>query len=97
MLRLVFTICMIDSPDMCEQREMLVYDEMPVMACVLGAMPELATWRETHPNWRIARWRCEDDRTMRSELRDEGPAHRVPVSAGSEATLPGAVTVATSR
>ncbi len=97
MLRLVFTICMIDSPDMCEQRDLLVYDEMPVMACVMGAMPELATWREAHPNWRISRWRCEDDQNMRSELRDQGDAHRVPVAAGSEATLPGAVAIATSR
>ena len=97
MLRLVFMVCMINSPEVCEQRELLVQDEMPVMACVMGAMPELAIWRETHPNWRIARWRCEGGRTTRSEIRDEGHAHRLPVAAASEATLPGPVTVATSR
>jgi hypothetical protein len=83
MLRLVFMVCMIDAPEMCEQREMFVQDEMPVMACVMGAMPELAIWRETHPNWRIARWRCEDDRTVRNSVRD-ARAEKVPVPAGRQ-------------
>jgi hypothetical protein len=73
MLRLVFTICMIDAPAVCEQREMLVYEAMPVIACTMGAMPDLAIWQETHPNWRIARWRCEDDRSVRSGRHAEGP------------------------
>jgi hypothetical protein len=98
MLRLIFTVCMIDLPDTCEQRELLVHDDIPVMACVLGAMPELATWRGTHPNWRVARWRCEDDRrTARRGAPADDQARRLPVSAGSNATLPGAVTIATTR
>ena len=96
MLRLIFTVCMIDAPGTCEQREMLVYDRMPVMACVVGAMPELATWRETHPNWRIARWRCEDDRTARRSGRP-GSVAEVPPAAGPAPTEPGAVPVAMSR
>lgn len=97
MLRLVFTVCMIGSPDTCEQREMLIFERMPVMACVTGAMPELAVWRETHPNWRIARWRCEDDRAARSSGGDDSLARRVPPAAGPEATAPGAVPTAVSR
>jgi hypothetical protein len=97
MLRLVFMVCLIDAPEICEQREMLVHEEMPVIACVMGAMPELATWRQTHPNWRIARWRCEDDRTVRRSAPDDDHARRLPVVAGSEATRPGPVAVATSR
>lgn len=80
MLRLVFTVCMINAPDVCEQREMLVYDEMPAMACVMGAMPELATWRQTHPNWRVARWRCEDDRTAQRSTISDSLAQEVSVS-----------------
>lgn len=97
MLRLIFTICMIDAPDTCEQREMLVHDEMPVMACVMGAMPELATWRETHPNWRIARWGCESGRSARRSDPDDGQAQRLPVSAAGEATLSDAVPSAMAR
>jgi hypothetical protein len=82
MLRLVFMVCMIDAPDLCEQREMFVQDAMPVMACAMGAMPELAIWRETHPNWRIARWWCEDGRTVRNSVRDEVQSPGVPASAG---------------
>jgi hypothetical protein len=100
MLRLIFTICMIDAPDMCEQREMLVYDDMPVVACVMGAMPELASWQQTHPNWRIARWSCQDDRraqrgTSADDVHDW--AIRVPPAAGRDATAPGAVPIAISN
>ena len=100
MLRLVFIVCMIDAPDTCEQREMLIYESMPVSACVMGAMPELAVWTETHPDWRIARWRCEDDRTAQrgttaADVRDQ--AIRVPPAAGRNATAPGAQSIAMSR
>jgi hypothetical protein len=85
MLRLVFTICMIDAPAICEQREMLVYEAMSVTSCAMGAMPELAVWSQTHPNWRIARWHCEDDRTARSDRRVESrkPHARAPLRASS--------------
>lgn len=92
MLRLVFTVCMIDAPDTCEQREMLVYQPMPVMACVMGAMPELATWTETHPNWRIAGWRCEDDETVQGAAPTERTLRRSPDVARS--TVPAPVPVA---
>ncbi len=88
MLRLIFTVCMIDAPDTCEQREMLVYEHMPVMACMAGAMPELATWRETHPNWRIVRWHCNDDRTAHGGM---------PQAAPLDETAPGMVPAAVSR
>jgi hypothetical protein len=94
MLRLVFTICMLDAPQTCEQRELLVYDAMPVTSCVLGAMPELAVWSETHPNWRIARWHCEDDGAAR---RRAGHAPARGTIHWSEATEPAPVPVALSR
>lgn len=71
MLRLVFVVCMLDAPDTCENRELLIHDDVPLMACMTGAMPELALWRQTHPNWRVNRWRCEDDR-----MRNSGEAVR---------------------
>lgn len=70
MLRLVFMVCMLNSPDICEEREMLIHEDMPVVACVMGAVPDLARWRETHPNWRVTRWRCEDDRVARTGALD---------------------------
>lgn len=95
MLRLIFTICMIDAPGSCEQREMLVYEAMTVTSCVTGAMPELAVWKETHPNWRIARWRCEHDGAARgSERADEPARHALPAP---DAMQPGAKAAALSR
>lgn len=97
MLRLVFTICMIDAPGTCEQREMLVYDDIPVMACMMGAMPELASWQQTHPNWRIARWRCEDDGATGREARQDGVARQVSLAARLDVTVPAPVPIAASR
>jgi hypothetical protein len=97
MLRLIFTVCMIDAPATCEQREMLIYESMPVTACVTGAMPELAVWTETHPNWRIARWHCEDNSAAQRSAGDDGRARRVPPDADPEATAPAAVPTALSR
>ena len=62
MLTLVFTICLFDDPKSCEQREMIVHEPISAMACLMSAPSELARWRETHPNWRIARWKCADNR-----------------------------------
>ncbi len=62
MLRLVFTVCLATEPDICEQRELQIFEQIPLMACMTGAIPELAVWRQTHPNWRIARWGCVNDR-----------------------------------
>lgn len=59
MLRLVFTVCMIASPDVCEQRELHVWEKISTTSCVMGAMPDLAAWNEMRPGWRIARWHCE--------------------------------------
>lgn len=64
MLRVVFVVCLTNDPGTCREHEIPVYDPIPLMACMTGAMPELANWRATHPNWRIAKWRCEDDRVV---------------------------------
>ena len=28
------------------------------MACVMQGQPQIATWTETHPGLRVARWTC---------------------------------------
>ncbi len=66
MMTLMFMVCLIDMPDKCEQREMQIFETVTPMACVMSAPAELARWRGTHPNWRIARWACRNERVAAS-------------------------------
>lgn len=58
MTELLFTICTIVAGAKCEERS-LVFADLPLMTCMVGAQPQLAQWAEQHPNWRITRWRCQ--------------------------------------
>ena len=57
MIELLFVVCMSAAPENCEQRSM-VYNGMSPMTCLRAAQPELATWVDTHPKWRIVSWKC---------------------------------------
>lgn len=57
MIELIFVTCLYAVPGDCRERSLVYLDRSP-RACVMAAQPELARWSETHPRWRIARWRC---------------------------------------
>ena len=60
MIELVFVACLSTSPDVCRERNLTFMESITPMACLLRAQPELARWTETHPKWRVARWKCQD-------------------------------------
>lgn len=64
MMVLVFTACLVSAPEDCRVREMTIFEDVGPLACMMGAQGELARWTETHPNWRIDRWRCEGQRPV---------------------------------
>lgn len=65
MIELAFTVCLLASPDHCEDRSLLFYD-VPPERCMMGAQPQLAKWSSEHEGWRITRWHCaEVDLTAR--------------------------------
>lgn len=57
MIELAFVACLSAAPLTCEPQSLLYTDISP-MTCALRAQPALAHWVETHPAYRIARWRC---------------------------------------
>lgn len=57
MIELVFVVCLHAAPETCERRAMQFVD-LEAWACVVGAPPHLARWREKHPGWRVTRWAC---------------------------------------
>jgi hypothetical protein len=57
---LVLLVCLVASPGDCRPERLLYsYEAAAPQACMLAALPIVAEWRETHPEWSIARWRCE--------------------------------------
>lgn len=65
MIELAFIACLTADPAACENKS-LVFLEMSPMTCMMRAQPTLAEWVETHPQWRIARWRCRQAPAERS-------------------------------
>lgn len=61
-VHIVILVCMISTPDTCEERRLNVdyLGGTPGM-CVQASPPSLAAWRMRHPQWRIKRWTCRDD------------------------------------
>lgn len=59
MIELMLAVCLVDQPSACKDVS-LVYDSESVslLQCMMGAQPQIAEWREAHPKWQIARWRC---------------------------------------
>jgi len=57
MIELVFLTCLLSQPSECREREMIFYD-VTMMSCMIGAQPELAKWAYEHPDWQITRWKC---------------------------------------
>ncbi|MEM7529760.1 MAG: hypothetical protein AAF416_19175 [Pseudomonadota bacterium] len=66
MIELVFVVCLATAPDDCQRRTIPIYEPVSPMTCMMGAPATLAQWRETHPNWRVSRWRCEVPRATQA-------------------------------
>ncbi|WP_245841024.1 hypothetical protein [Puniceibacterium sediminis] len=37
----------------------MLFTDITPMTCMMGAQPELAKWANEHPNWQVARWKCQ--------------------------------------
>jgi hypothetical protein len=58
-MALIFLVCLISSPNTCkEERFSLAFESASELGCMTGAQPRMAEWTNTHPGWRVARWKC---------------------------------------
>ncbi|MGK7651966.1 hypothetical protein ACSQ76_05970 [Roseovarius sp. B08] len=62
MVELVFLTCRLFDPSECLERELLFYD-VSLMACMMGAQPVMAKWASENPVWQVYSWKC---RTVQS-------------------------------
>ena len=60
LVQLVLVYCLSTDPGRCiEHRPISVEPTPGLMACVAGAQPEAARWLVEHPQYVLARYRCE--------------------------------------
>ncbi|MGB3246612.1 MAG: hypothetical protein WBB25_18915 [Sulfitobacter sp.] len=57
MIELLFVTCLAGDPEQCQHRSML-FTDVSVNQCLMGAQPELAKWSATHPREQIQSWQC---------------------------------------
>ncbi|WP_181704005.1 hypothetical protein [Chthonobacter albigriseus] len=56
MIELVLTVCLMASPNECRHQRMPF--DGPLMACAMNGQIAAVEWLQTHPKWRLNRWRC---------------------------------------
>lgn len=58
-MELLLSICLVSSPADCRSENITVSMEATApMACMMTAQQTIAQWQESHPKWRVARWKC---------------------------------------
>ncbi|GAA0597120.1 hypothetical protein [Caenispirillum bisanense] len=61
MIELVFIVCLVGASADCRTVTPDYGREYPhVVACMREGTMRAAQWQQSHPDWTIRRWRCED-------------------------------------
>lgn len=59
-MELVLSICLLASPGVCKDESLSMSQEQPALSssCIMAAPILIAEWCETHPKWKVIKWRC---------------------------------------
>ena len=58
MYELVFIVCLITAPDVCETRHLAFQRAQTSAGCLWQGQLRMARWLERNPRWRVKGWRC---------------------------------------
>lgn len=62
-IELIVIACLHSTPADCREFNFQFSDETSLNGCMTQAQPYLARWSNSHPRWRIRRWKCAYGRT----------------------------------
>jgi hypothetical protein len=66
---ILLSVCLLASPGTCrEERLSWSVEDIGGMACLVGAQQLIAQWHETHPDWRVDRWRCTSRGALSNDI-----------------------------
>lgn len=57
-IAVIMTVCMLADTSQCYEEQLTFEAQGTVAQCTMAAMPHIAEWAQTHPKWRVTRWRC---------------------------------------
>jgi len=58
MLAIIIQACLISSPAICQEHQIPIMSGGNTYRCAMLAPLRFARWSETHPKWKITRWKC---------------------------------------
>ena len=58
LVALILTVCSVSEPKACHQEEYTFAAEGDLKHCMFEAPPYIAQWSESHPNLKVAKWKC---------------------------------------
>jgi hypothetical protein len=56
---ILMSICLLSNPSDCrEERLSFSFEEANAISCVVRSQEKIAEWQQSHPDYRIDRWKC---------------------------------------
>jgi hypothetical protein len=56
---ILMSICLLSSPSVCrEERLSFSFEDSSPIACMVHSQTKIAEWQESHPTYRVDRWKC---------------------------------------
>ena len=56
---LIMAVCMFSQPSSCREEHLYFESHGSLRACMAEAIPTMAEWAGTHPQWHIEKFHCE--------------------------------------
>ena len=61
MIEMVLVYCLVAHPEQCVEERPVFEEPLSSMACMMSAQRVGVQYVEDHPEWQLAKWRCEID------------------------------------
>ena len=68
MIELFFVTCLVADPQRCTEHSLLFEEQNGLFTCMLQGQNELARWTETHPQDKVATWKCRLPKTGDTQI-----------------------------
>ena len=65
---MVLVYCLVAHPDKCTEQRPVFEEPLTGMACMMGAQQAAQQYVAEHPEWQLARWRCEIDKPKSRDI-----------------------------
>lgn len=65
---ILMSICLLAEPGRCREERLSFSLSSNPIACVVHSQEIIANWQQSHPLWRVDRWRCLAHRAVPTNI-----------------------------